>query len=162
MTMPAPSSAPTPSYPPQKRGNGCLWGCLIVMLIFALPPVLLGGYGAWFLYDGYKRNPLMRVVGELVRNDGMAQQVLGRGAVVTGVEGNVFHWIPGKSNTENYVVLLEGPKGEGHLDVTAHHSLFGPSSMDSAILTGPDGRRYDLLKHQQLPDDGTPRPDNSI
>src|SRR5437899_4018911 len=114
MTMPAPSSVPPSSYPSQKRGNGCLWGCLILLLIFALPPVLLGGYGAWFLYDGYRNNPVLRVVGELVREDGMAQQVLGPGAVVTGVEGNVFSWVSGMTS-DSYEVALQGPKGEGHL-----------------------------------------------
>ena len=61
MTMPAPGSAPPPYYP--KRGNGCLWGCLILVLLLVIPPVLLGGYGAWFLYDGYKRSPVLRLVG---------------------------------------------------------------------------------------------------
>jgi hypothetical protein len=159
MTMPAPASTPPPY--PQKRGNGCLWGCLILMLLLLLPPVLLGGYGAWFLYDGYKRNPVLRVVGELVREDGMAQQAMGHGAVVTGVEGNVFSWVPGMAS-DTYQVTLEGPKGEGHLAVTSHHSGFGSPQLDSAILTGPDGRRYDLLKHQQLPDDRTAPPDTSI
>jgi hypothetical protein len=160
MTMPAPSSAPPPSYP-QKRGNGCLWGCLIVMLIVALPPILLGGYGAWFLFDGYRNNPVLKVVGELVRKDGMARQVLGPDAVVTGVEGNVFSWVSGVTS-DSYEIALQGPKGEGHLAVTAHQPRFGPPSLDSAILTGPDGRRYDLIKHRPLPDDGTARPDNAI
>ena len=132
---------------------------LIVMLIFALPPVLLGGYGAWFLYQGFHQNPVLRVVGELVRDDGLARQVLGPDAVVTGVEGNVFSWMPGKTS-DSYEVLLEGPKGEGHLAVTTHQSSFGPPTLDSAILTGPDGRRYDLIKHRELPGDG--RPDGSI
>jgi hypothetical protein len=155
MTMPAPAQ-----YPPPKR-NGCLWGCLILLLILALPPVLLGGYGAWFLHDGYKRNPVLRVVGELVRTDGLAQQVVGYGATVTEVEGNVFSWVPGRLGNE-FEVMLEGPKGEGHLAVRSHHKAFGPPVLDSAILTGPDGRRYDLLKHQRLPDDGVVRPDTSI
>ncbi|HYS45515.1 MAG TPA: hypothetical protein VEM35_03705 [Rhizomicrobium sp.] len=159
--MPAPGSAPPPYYPQQKRSNGCLWGCLILMLLLFIPPVLLGGYGAWFLADGYRRNPVLRVVGELVRNDGMAQLAMGPGAVVAGVEGNVFSWVPGMAS-DTYQVTLEGPKGEGHLAVTAHHSGFGSPQLDSAILTGPDGRRYDLLKHQQLPDDGRARPDTSI
>jgi hypothetical protein len=96
------------TYPP--RNNGCLWGCLILLLILCLPPVLLGGYGAWFLYDGYKRNPVLRVVGELVRTDGMAQQVLGRGAEVIAVEGNFFSWMPGRLSND-FGVVLEGPKG---------------------------------------------------
>lgn len=160
MTL-APSSAPPPDYPPRRRGNGCLWGCLIVLLIFLLPPVFLGGYGAWFLMDGYRHNPVLGVVSELVRQDGLARQALGPGAVVTGVEGNVFSWVPGKS-TDSYQVLLEGPKGQGRLAVTAHHSTFGAPSLDSAILTGPDGRRYDLLHHRRLPEDGIPHPDTSI
>jgi hypothetical protein len=159
MSLSAPSSAPPPYYPP-RRSNGCLWGCLILALIVILPPALLGGYGAWFLYDGYRRSPVLRVVSELVRSDGMAQQVLGSGAVVTGVDGNVFSWMPGKTS-HAYEVSLEGPKGEGHLAVTSHTGLSG-MKLDSAILTGPDGRRYDLLKHQRLPDDGITRPDTSI
>jgi hypothetical protein len=160
MTMPAPVSSPPPYYPP-RRSNGCLWGCLILVLILALPPILAGGYGAWFLYDGYKRNPVLRVVGELVRSDGMAQQVLGSGAAVTGVAGNYYSWMPGTTSNA-YDVTLEGPKGQGRLAVTAHQTGFGQPKLDSAILTGPDGRRYDLLRHQQLPDDGTARPDTSI
>ena len=120
----------------------------------------MGGYGAWFLCDGYRRNPVLRVVGELVREDGMARQVLGEGAVVTGVDGNVFSWMPGRTS-HAYEVTLEGPKGEGRLAVTSHTG-FRALKLDSAILTGPDGRRYDLLKHQQLPDDGITRPDTSI
>ena len=90
MTMPAPESAPPPYYPPQKRGNGCLWGCLILMLLLFIPPVLLGGYGAWFLADGYRRNPVLRVVGELVRNDGLAQLAMGPGAVSRPAVSSAF------------------------------------------------------------------------
>jgi hypothetical protein len=156
----APSSSPPPYYPPpnsQRRGNGCLWGCLIVLLIFMLPVILTGGYTAWFLTNGYKSNPVLRVAGELVREDGMAQQVLGRGATITGVEGNYFSWMPGVSRG-GYEMTLEGPKGEGHLSVTAHNG----TQLDSAILTGPDGRRYDLMKHQALPGNDGERPDTSI
>jgi hypothetical protein len=163
MTMPTPASVPPPGYPPplRERGNGCLWGCVILALILITPPILLGGYGAWILSDGYRHNPVLRLVGELVRSDGMAQQALGYGATITGVEGNAFSWVPGRIYGD-YHVTLEGPKGEGHLIVRSHRSSLGPPSLDSAILTGPDGRRYDLLKHQQLPDDGTMRPDTSI
>jgi len=161
MTMPAPMSAPPSNYPAQKRGSGCAWGCLVLMLIFLLPPIFLGGYGAWFLYDGYKHSPVLRLAGELVRQDGMVQEVLGPGAVITGVEGNIFSWLPGKASSR-YQLLLEGPKGEGHLAVSANYSTFGSPRLDSAILTGPDGRRYDLLTHRSLPDDGAARPDTSI
>lgn len=159
MTL-APSSAPPPGYAAPPRRNGCLWGCLILLLILALPPVLMGGYGAWFLWDGYRRDPVLRLVGELVREDGMAQQVLGFGASVTAVDGNIFSWMPGGSR-HAYEVTLQGPKGEGHLTVTSHQAELEGWKLDSAILTGPDGRRYDLLKHRALPS-APDRPDTSI
>src|SRR5689334_2154518 len=115
MTL-APSSAPPASYPPPRRRNGCLWGCLILLLILALPPVVIGGYGAWFLWDGFRRDPVLRMVSELVRSDGLAEQALGLRPVVTGVEGNMFSWMPGGAS-HAYVVTLEGPKGEGRLAV---------------------------------------------
>jgi hypothetical protein len=160
MTMPAPSSAPPPYYAP-RRSHGCLWGCLIVLLIVALPPMLLGGYGAWFFWQGFHRDPVLRVVSEMVRKDGMAQEVLGPDAQVVGVESSVSSWMPGGSS-DTYDVTLEGPKGEGHLAIIAHHGAFHRPRLDSAILTGPDGHRYDLLKHQPLPDDSSTPADNSI
>jgi hypothetical protein len=160
MTMPAPSSAPPPYYP-QKRGYGCLWGCLGLLALLFLPVILAGAYGTWFLHDGYRRDPVLRVVGELVREEGMAHLVLGDGVVITGVEGNSFSWVPGLAS-HGYVVTLQGTKGEGQLAVTSHAGSSGPK-LDSAILTGPDGRRYDLLKHMALPGDGeNSAPGNSI
>jgi hypothetical protein len=81
--------------------------------------------------------------------------------VITGVEGNVFSWVPGLASN-SYDVTLEGPKGEGHLAITEHHSTFGSPRLDGAVLTGPDGRRYDLITHRQLPADGNTTPDTSI
>ena len=154
------TSAPPTQYQAPRR-NGCLMGCLILVLIVTVPPILAAGYGAWYLWEGYRHNPAYRLAADLVSRDGMAEQVLGRGPVITGVEGNVFSWMPGIAS-DSYVVTLDGPKGEGRLAITEHHSEFGPPHLDGAILTGPDGRRYDLLTHQQLPGSGDAKPDNSI
>ena len=154
----------TPVPPPQyqaPRRNGCLMGCLILVLIVTIPPILAAGYGAWYLWEGYRHNPAYRLAADLVREDGMTRQALGPGAQITGIEGNVFSWMPGLAS-DSYVVTLEGPRGEGRLAITEHHSDFGTPHLDSAILTGPDGRRYDLLKHQELPSDGSTKPDTSI
>ena len=151
-----------PPPPFLSRRNGCLWGCLIVTLIVTVPPMLAAAYGAWYFWEGYRHNPAYRLAADLARHDGMLQQVLGEGPVITGVEGNVFSWVPGLAS-DSYNVALEGPKGQGHLAITEHHSEFGAPHLDGAILTGPDGKRYDLLKHQQLPSDNAPAtPDNSI
>ena len=153
-------TSPTPVPVPPRR-NGCLWGCLILVLIVTLPPILGAGYGAWYLWQGYRHNPAYRLAVDLVRHDGMVQRVLGEDPVITGMEGNVFSWMPGLAS-DSYAVVLEGPKGQGQLAITEHHSGFGTPTLDSAILTGPDGRRYDLLAHRQLPGSGTSPPDNSI
>ncbi|HEY1877367.1 MAG TPA: hypothetical protein VGG66_07840 [Rhizomicrobium sp.] len=136
-------------------------GCLVLILIVTVPPVLAAAYGVWYLWEGYRHNPVYRLAADLVRQDGMTQQVLGAGPVITGVEGNVFSWMPGLAS-ESFGVTLEGPKGEGHLAIIEHHSGSGPPQLDGAILTGPDDRRYDLLKHQELPAEGKPALDTSI
>lgn len=147
MSLPAPSSTPSapppPGYPP-RRGNGCLWGCLGLVVLLCLPMILAAGYGSWFLWTGYKRNPVLRVVGELVRHDGTARMVLGDNIVITGVQGGVFSWIQGISQSAT-LVELEGSRGQGVLAVTSHNEAGGPK-LDSAILTGPDGGRHDLLR----------------
>ncbi|HEX2759641.1 MAG TPA: hypothetical protein VHM27_03965, partial [Rhizomicrobium sp.] len=60
----------------------------------------------------------------------------------------------------HYVLQLAGSKGLGSLDVSAH-SEGAQSKIDGMILTGPDGRRYDLLRHTALPA-GNPSPDDTI
>jgi hypothetical protein len=124
------------------------------MLLLALPALLAGVYGAWFLHTGYRRDPVLRLVGELARRDGTVQSVLGGDIRITGVEGNSFAWVMGMGGRSAYVVTLEGRKGEGRLAVTAHRDK-GRTRLDRAILTGPDGRRYDLLGHPRAPPDNT-------
>ena len=155
----------SPAPPPPRRSNGCLWGCLGLVLIMVLPFVLAGAYGAWFLYEGFRHDPVLRAASELVRDDGMAHLALGNDIQVTGVEGNAFSFTPGIGASNSYVVDLTGDKGEGRLAVTAH-TVGAQVKLDTAILIGPDGRRYDLIAHAVLPGDPheiNPAPDsNSI
>ena len=151
------TTEPTPQtvYIYQRRGcgSGCMWGCLIVLVLLSLPVILGAGWGTWLWTSGYKRDPALRLAAELVKSDGLAQQVLGSGITVKGVESDGFLWMPGMSS-HSYDMQLEGSRAKGDLEITAHADAAGPH-LDSAILTGPDGRRYDLLKHQILPGDGT-------
>ena len=151
------TTEPTPQtvYIYQRRGcgSGCMWGCLIVLVLLSLPVILGAGWGTWLWTSGYKRDPALRLAAELVKSDGLAQQVLGSGITVKGVESDGFLWMPGMSS-HSYDMQLEGSRAQGDLEITAHADAAGPH-LDSAILTGPDGRRYDLLKHQILPGDGT-------
>ena len=110
------------------------------------------------VYTGFRENPLMRTAIEMAQRDGLAQQVLGGDVAVEGVTSNMFAFMPGVGARNAYELQLSGPKGRGTLAVTAS-GQGAKSKIDSMILTGPDGRRYDLLHDTALP--GGP-PDDTI
>jgi hypothetical protein len=138
----------TPS-PPPRRSNGCLWGCLAVIAVIALPFILAGGYGAWFLYQGFRDDPVLQTVTVLLRRDGLAHQVLGDDIHVTGMDGNAFSFVPGLGSRSDYEVTLTGDKASGTLDVEADTS-HGRVEIKSMVLTVPRGGRYDLLHNKVL------------
>lgn len=156
MTVMTPPGITTPQ--PARR-NGCLWGCLIVILIFVTPMVLAAGYGTWFFYEGWRHNPVLRATAEFVRQDGMARLALGNGIHITGIEGSAFAAVAGLGSHSDYVVTLQGSRGEGSLDVVAD-TQGGQVKFESMILTGPDGGHYDLMNHMARP--GPPLSGDSI
>jgi hypothetical protein len=113
-------------------------------LVIFLPIVLAGSYGAWFLWQGFRGDPVMRTVSELVRHDGLAHQVLGDDVQITGMDGNVFSYAPGLGSRSAYELRLSGRKGDGTLEVEAD-SNSGQVTVKSMTLTASDGGRYDLL-----------------
>jgi hypothetical protein len=141
----------TQPIPTPHRSHGCLWGCLAVLGFFLLPVILVAGYGGWFLYQGYRHDPVLRGVVELVRRDGMAEAVLGQDIRIEGVEGSALTYM-WHSEAGTYILLLRGSKGEGALHVAAHDQS-GRLVVDSMILDGPDGGHYDLLHHTAVPGD---------
>lgn len=145
-----------PHRPSSSRG--CLWGCLGVAVIVLAPLLFAWGYGAWVVYTGFRENPVMRAAIEMTQRDGLAQQALGQGIIVTGVASNIFTFMPGMGVRNGYALELSGSKGSGTLAVTSH-GRGSQAKIDSMILTGPDGRRYDLLSDTVLP--GGP-PDDTI
>lgn len=142
--------APTP--PPPRSGHGCLFGCLGALAIFLLPVLLVSAYGAWFVYQGYRHSPVLQAVTELVRHDGTAGQVLGDNIHITGVEGDSFSFMTQWGSHSAYVVSLAGSKASGTLAVAAD-TLQGHLQVQSMILVGPDGTRYDLMQHTITPPD---------
>jgi hypothetical protein len=139
-----------------RRSNGCLWGCLAVLAFIFLPVMVAGGYGAWFLYQGFRHDPVLRTVTELTRRDGLAHQILGDDIEVTGVTGNAFSFVPNIGSRADYQVTVEGDKASGTLDVEAD-TAHGQVNIRSMILTTPNGGRYDLLHNVVLtePTDST-------
>lgn len=151
MATPAPSIPPYTPYPPPRRGNGCLYGCVAMLFIMALPVVLAAGYGTWFLYRGLRHEPVIQLAHALVAHDGIARRVLGTPIEITGIQGNAWSWIPGTGQTRSYILSLSGPRGEAALAVRSHSGRSGPE-LDDATLIVPGGQRYDLLHHRALPD----------
>jgi hypothetical protein len=132
-----------------RRSHGCVWGCLAILLVLFLPAIVAGGYGAWFLWQGFRNDPVLRTVAELTRKDGLAHRVLGDGIHVTGVAGNAFSFVPGLGSHVDYEVAIAGDRAAGILDVEADTS-HGKVEVRSLILTLPNGGRYDLLKDRVL------------
>lgn len=144
------SAHPDPTTYEPRRGNGCIYGCLAVLLIAALPVVLAAGYGSWFLYRGLNDDPVVQLARDLVVRDGITSQVLGAPVHITGIRGNAWSWVPGASATSTYVLTLSGAHADGTLEIRSHAGSGGPT-LDSATLTVPGGLRYDLLRHHALP-----------
>jgi hypothetical protein len=134
---------------PPRRGHGCLWGCLAILAVLFLPVLIAASYSAWFFYQGYSHDPVLRGVVELVRKDGMAEAALGQNIHITGVQGSALSYMWG-GESGSYVVGLAGTKGEGSLSVTAR-SDHGHLSVQRMMLDGPGGSHYDLLHHNVQP-----------
>jgi hypothetical protein len=133
----------------RPRAHGCFWGCLAILALVFLPVLLAGGYGTWFLWQGFRHDPVLRMVTQLVRRDGLAHQVLGDDVRVAGVYGNAFSYVPGMGSHSDYEVRLEGSKGQGTLEVEAE-TRDGRVNVTTMVLTASDGGRYDLLHNQIL------------
>jgi hypothetical protein len=133
----------------RPRSHGCLWGCLALLMLLFLPVLLAGGYGTWFLWQGFRTDPVLRTVVQLVRRDGLAHQMLGENVHVAGVYGNAFSYVPGMGGHSDYEVRLEGSKGQGTLEVEAE-TRRGRINVTAMVLTMSDGGRYDLLHNQIL------------
>jgi len=144
-----PSFVPAMTQNVQPRSHGCLWGCLAIIGLLFLPVLLAGGYGTWFLWQGFRHDPVLRTVSELVRRDGLAHQVLGDDVQVVGMYGNAFSYVPGMGSHSDYAVRLEGSRSEGTLEVEAE-TRRGHVDVTTMILTTPDGGRYDLLRNTIL------------
>lgn len=131
------------------RSNGCLWGCLAILAFIFLPVMLAGGYGAWHLWRGFHRNPVIRTVAEMVDRNGLAHQVLGEDIRITSIEGNTYTFAPGLGTRTGYTVAVTGSRARGRLRILAE-TRRGHVSIKSLILTGPNGGRYDLLHNITL------------
>jgi len=138
-------------YVERPRSHGCFWGCMGVLLLVSLPFIFAWGYGSWFLWRGFHDTAMTRAAIEMTERDGLARRVLGRPILVTGMEGSAFSFVTGVGARNQFVLRLEGPRGQGRLAVTAH-TEGREAKIDGLKLTGPNGEQYDLLHHAPLSD----------
>ena len=141
--------------PPVRRGHGCLWGCLAVIAVIALPLMTLTGYGTWLFYHSLAGDEGLRRVVDSLKGNGLVLQVLGDDVHIAGIEGSAISGSFGSGDRAIYIVRLEGSKGTGTTTVTAQ-IFFTHIHVLSLTLVGPDGTHYDLLRHTLTP------PQNSI
>jgi hypothetical protein len=145
-------ATPGPLPPPPPRRHGCLNGCLVAAGIVFL--VLLAGGGGiwWYMTSGYKNNETLKAATVELNQDQTARSVLGDNIEITGLSGTHYATDLANGTSESYVAHLKGSKAEGDLAVDAETPPHGQRHFTKLILTGPDGKTYDLLHASE----GTP------
>ncbi|MGZ5931399.1 MAG: cytochrome c oxidase assembly factor Coa1 family protein [Rhizomicrobium sp.] len=140
--------------PPPRSGHGCLWGCLIAAVIAIAAIVGAISYGGWWLYSGFKNDPTLQTVITSVNGDQIARSVLGDNIEITNLESSNFSSDLTTGKHASYVARVRGNRGEGTLAVTVD-TISGRSRITSMVLTGPDGRTYDLTTSQPMAPPGS-------
>ena len=152
------AATPGPLPPPQQRGgHGCLWGCLIAVLIVVAMLVVGFGYMGWFVVNGFKDDATLKTVIQSVNANRTARSVLGDDIKVAGVSSVNINDTLGTGKHASYVVTVKGTKASGTLEATVDVA-HGKTTIEILVLTGPDGHRYDLSDGPQT----APPSNNSI
>jgi hypothetical protein len=138
-------ATPGPLPPAPRERHGCLYGCLIAAGIFLV--VLIGGFSwmGWYFYSGFKNSPTLKAVVIRLNSDQVARSVLGDNIAITSLSSSNVSADLSTGKTESYVAHLKGSKAEGTLSITAETPTRGEMHITKMVLTGPDGRDYDLL-----------------
>jgi hypothetical protein len=131
-----------------------LWGCLIAAVIAITAIVGAVSYGGWWLYSGFKNDPTLHVVINTVNGDQIARSVLGDNIEITNLESSNVSEDLTAGKHASYVAHLRGTRGEGTLAVTVD-ATGERAHIISMILTGPDGRTYDLTHSQPMAPPGS-------
>ncbi len=129
--------------PPLRSGHGCLWGCLAAALIAIVALVGTFGYLGWYLSSGFKNDATLTMVIGTVNGNQIARSVLGDHIEIAGLSSTSVQSTLATGTTASYVARLKGARAEGTLEATVvtHDRA---SHITVLLLTGPDGRRYDL------------------
>jgi hypothetical protein len=133
--------------PPPRSGPGCLSGCLLAGAIALVVIVGAISYFGWYFYSGFKDNPTLHSVMRVVNGDVIARSVLGDHIEITNLESSSFSEDTTSGKHVSFVAHLRGSRGEGTLAATVD-TTNALDHITSMVLTGPDGRTYDLTSSQ--------------
>ena len=137
-------ATPGPLPPqPRRSQHGCLFGCLFAALIAITAIVGAFSYFGWYFYSGFKENPTLAMVMTVVNGDERARSVLGDNIRITALHSSSIIEDTNTGTHEAYIASVKGSKAEGSLSVSVD-STGKMKRITSLILTGPDGRSYDL------------------
>jgi hypothetical protein len=129
---------------PRPHHHGCLWGCLGLVLIVGLGIASMLGYSMWYVYTGFKNDPRLQSIMEVVRHDPRAEDVLGRNIHIVEVETHTFAFSTGLGDKATYTLRLAGSSGDGELKVDMDLSK-KPAKVTVMVLTGEDGHPHYLV-----------------
>jgi hypothetical protein len=143
-------------YPPApyRSGHGCLWGCLIAVLIALGVFAVAISYSGWWLTSGFKSNKTLHFVVETINSEQIARAVLGDNIRIVDLQSSSISSDTTTGTHEAFVARVQGSKAEGTLNVTVE-TRSGNSRITSMILTGPDGSTYDLTISRPLAPPGS-------
>lgn len=128
---------------PYRSGHGCLWGCLVAVLIVAGIVAVTISYSGWWLTSGFRGGKTLHLVVETINSDQIARSVLGENIRIVDLQSSTFASDTVSGTHEAYMARVQGSRATGTLSVTVDTTA-NTSRITSMILTGPDGSTYDL------------------
>jgi hypothetical protein len=112
-------------------------------------------YGAWYFGNFLKNDAAAEMVIAALKSDRTARSVLGDDIQFVSVTSASTVETLATGKTTSFIARVKGSTAEGAVSATvvSHDHV---NKITVLILTGPDGRTYDLLHAPQAP------PENSI
>jgi hypothetical protein len=116
---------------------------LLALAIAVAAVVGAVSYFGWFFSSGFKDNATLHMVMQVVNGDATARAVLGERIEITALHSSSMIEDTTTGRHEAYVASVSGSRGEGSIAVSVD-TQGAMKRITSLILTGPDGRTYDL------------------
>lgn len=126
-----------------RWGSGFAWGCLTPLLVLGL--LIAGGivYSGYFMTLGFRGDDSFKTVLTAVQSHPLAKDILGDKIAAQGSPSYNITYSTGGMRAR-YAFAVRGTHADGAVEAEVTRSN-GKATITALVLTGPDGRRYDLL-----------------